>query len=267
MEAPYQAAPDVHVLPTFLPIPGVGVLGINAFVLHAQEPVLIDTGLAMDRDEFLAAVDSIVPLNELRWVWLTHDDADHTGNIEQVLERAPNAKLVTNGLGAMRMASWWPVPLNRVHAIRPGNELNVGDRTLRAVRPPLYDNPMSTGILDTSTGALFSVDSFGAILPEAAESTSEIPDDALSAGMVAWASFDSPWTQMVDRQQFGSVLDDVVRMQPSTILSSHLPAAGGHCTDRFIELLGTLPDVEPFLAPDHEDFGHMVAALAAMTGP
>ena len=30
MDAPYQASPDVHVLPASLPLPGVGVLTVNA---------------------------------------------------------------------------------------------------------------------------------------------------------------------------------------------------------------------------------------------
>ena len=44
MDAPYQAAPDVHVLPTNLPIPGVGVLPINAYVLGAEE---LDRAIAL----------------------------------------------------------------------------------------------------------------------------------------------------------------------------------------------------------------------------
>ena len=266
MEEPYQPAPDIHVLPAAPPVPGVGVLTVNAYVLHAAEPVLVDTGLAVDADDFVDALQSIVDLNDLRWVWLTHDDADHTGNIRRVLELAPQARLVTNAMGAMRMASWWPVPLDRVHAIRPGDELSVGDRILRAVRPPLYDNPMSTGILDTSTGALFSVDSFGAILPEVAQDVDEVPDEALTGGMVGWATFDSPWTAVVDRERFAAILDDVRRMQPSRILSSHLPAAGGERVGRFLDVLATLPDAEPFVAPDSDAFAHMVAAMGALVG-
>jgi len=60
MDAPYQAAPDVHVLPHNLPLPGIGVLPINAYVLLAEEPVLIDTGLGIDGDQFIDALTSIV---------------------------------------------------------------------------------------------------------------------------------------------------------------------------------------------------------------
>ncbi len=263
MDAPYQAGPDVHVLPTNLALPGM-VLPINAYVLLAEEPVLIDTGIGLDSDGFVDALASIVDPKALRWVWLTHDDADHTGSIQRVLELAPHARLVTHAFSALRMCSWWPVPLDRVHAIRPGDRLPVGDRTLRAVAPPLFDNPMSTGLLDEATGALFSVDSFGAFLPEATEDAGEVPEEALAGGMRAWAAADSPWTHLVDRDRFAQVLDGVRSLQPTRIFSSHLPAASGMSLARFLDVLASVPDAEPAVAPDHEEFGHMVAAMMAM---
>jgi hypothetical protein len=241
----------------------VGVLTVNAYLLHAAEPVLIDTGVGADGDDFIAALESVIDLARIRWVWLTHDDADHTGSLRRVLELAPLTQLVTHGMAALRMASWWDLPLHRVHAIRPGDELPVGDRTLRALRPPLYDNPMSTGILDTGTGALFSVDSFGAILPEATEDAGDVPDEALTQGMIGWATFDSPWTQLVDRDQFDMVLRDVRRLQPTRILSSHLPAAGGDRIERFLRVLATLPDADPFVPPNREEFNRMLEAMTA----
>ena len=263
MDAPYQAVPDVHVLPSSIAVPGVGVLTINAYLLLAEEPVLIDTGLGMDGDEFMDALASVIAPSELRWVWLTHDDADHTGNIQRVFERAPQARLVTHAFSAMRMSTWWPVPLDRVHAIREGDRLAVGDRTLRAVPPPLYDNPMSIGLLDEATGALFSVDSFGAFLPEATQDAAEVPHDALAGGMREWATSDSPWAHLLDRQRFAQVLDGVRRLEPTHIFSSHLPAASGTSLDRFLEVVASVPDAEPAVAPNHEEFSHMLAAMMA----
>jgi hypothetical protein len=263
MDSPYQGAPDVHVLPANLSMPGIGVLPINAYLLMAEEPVLVDTGLGMDTDDFVDALSSLVDLDRLRWVWLTHDDADHTGSIQRVMEAAPNATLVTHAMSALRMSTWWPVPMDRVHAIRFGDEVHVGDRTLTAVAPPLFDNPMSTGLLDQSTGSFFSVDSFGAILPEATEDAGEVPPDALAGGMVGWATSDSPWAHVLDKAKFGEVLDRVRQIRPSRIFSSHLPAASGTHFDHFMELLETVPDAEPFAPPSAEEFGHLIEAMTA----
>jgi glyoxylase-like metal-dependent hydrolase (beta-lactamase superfamily II) len=264
MEAPYQGAPDVHVFPVNLPIPGVGVLPVNAYLLMAEEPVLIDTGIGVDGSDFVEAVSSVVDLQELKWVWQTHDDADHTGSIHRIMELAPNATLVTHAFCAMRMSTWWPVPMERVHAIRFGDEIHVGDRTLTAVAPPLFDNPLSVGLLDRSTGALFSVDAFGAILPEPTQDVSEVPPEALAGGMLGWATSDSPWAHIVDRSRFGEVLDRVRALQPTRIFSSHLPAANGASLEDFLSLLETVPDAEPFVPPDSEQFGMMIAAMNEM---
>ena len=69
MDSPYQGGPDVHVLPTNLALPGVGVLPVNAYVVLAEEPVLIDTGIGLDGDQFIVALASIVDPAALRWVW------------------------------------------------------------------------------------------------------------------------------------------------------------------------------------------------------
>ncbi len=241
MDAPYQGAPDVHVFPANLAVPGVGVLPVNAYLLMAEEPVLIDSGVGVDGDDFIAALSSIVDLADLKWVWLTHDDADHTGSIQRVMELAPNAKLVTHAFSALRMSTWWPVPLERVHAIRFGDEIHVGDRTLTAVAPPLFDSPLSTGLVDQSSGALFSVDAFGAILQEPTRHASEVPPEELAGGMLGFATSDSPWAHVADRKRFSEVLHRVrqrhtnLLLTPPSgqwVLAGGLPKSLGDCPRR-----------------------------------
>jgi flavorubredoxin len=153
--------------------------------------------------------------------------------------------------------------MDRVHAIRFGDEIHVGDRTLTAVSPPLFDNPMSTGLLDRSTGSLFTVDAFGAILPEATQRASDVPPEALAGGMVGWATSDSPWVHVTDRMKFNEVLDRVRDIQPRRIFSSHLPVADGTSMDEFLKILETVPDAEPFMPPDAEQFAAMIEAMNA----
>jgi len=71
--------PDIEVLPAHFLIPGIGYLPINAFVIKGKEPILVDTGMGIDSEEFMNALKSIIEPQDLKWVWLTHDDADHTG--------------------------------------------------------------------------------------------------------------------------------------------------------------------------------------------
>jgi glyoxylase-like metal-dependent hydrolase (beta-lactamase superfamily II) len=264
MDTPYQGSADVHVLPANLSLPGLGVLPINAYLVTAEEPVLIDSGIALDADQFIDAVSSIIDLRTLKWVWLTHDDADHTGNIQRIMEAAPNARLVTHGLAALRMSTWWPVPMERVHAIRVGDEIRAGDRTLTAVAPPLFDNPMSIGVLDRSTGALFTVDAFGALLPEPTQDAADVSPEALAGGMIGWATSDSPWVHITEEAEFGQILDRVRQIQPRRIFSSHLPVASGTALEDFLRVLQQVPTAERFVPPDCEQFAEMIKAMAEM---
>ncbi len=52
-------------------------------------------------------------------------------------------------------------------------------------------------------------------------------------------------------------------MHPTSIFSSHLPAASGSSLDHLVEVLRTVPDAEPFVPPGHEEFGHLVPAITA----
>jgi Metallo-beta-lactamase superfamily len=262
MDPSYRVGDDVTVLASHLTVPGVGALAVNSFVIHAQEPVLVDTGMAVDGDAFLDALRDAIDPAELRWVWLTHDDSDHSGNLAAVLEAAPHAQLVTHAFSALRMAANWPVPLDRVYAIAPGDVLDAGDRVLRASRPPTYDNPMSTALFDERTRTLFSVDAFGAMLPGVVQSLDEVDDDVLVEGILVWTTFDSPWSHLSDRLLFDSNLQEVRALEPTCVLASHLPPAFGRL-DQLLDIVADVPDADPFVPPGAADFREIVAALAA----
>lgn len=226
MAATREVAPETFCLPSVLPVPGHGVLPVNAFLVRGTEPVLVDTGLAALRDEALAAVRGLLDPAELRWIWLSHMDWDHIGNLAALLEAAPRARLVTGFLGAGKLMLAG-LPVDRVHMVEPDGRLEAGDRTLHALRPPYYDAPETTGFVDSRTRALFAADAFGALLGAPAETAEEVPDAALRDGMLGWAAIDAPWLRIVDRSAFGAALREVERIAPSVVLSGHLPPARG----------------------------------------
>lgn len=111
---------------------------MNAFVLHAAEPVVVDTSLSLPDRGFMDTLGSVVDPADVRWIWLTHPDRDHTGALFDLLDAAPHARLVTTFLSADIMSTERPVSLDRLYLLNPGQSLEVGDQTLTAFRPPLY---------------------------------------------------------------------------------------------------------------------------------
>ncbi len=249
MDKPFQVMPGVHVLPSFHPIPGFGHLAVNAFVIEAKEPVLVDTGMGNETVAFLEALEEVIDPRDIRWIWLTHDDADHVGSLREVLDAAPDATLVTNSLAALRMSTMWQVPMDRVRWLNPGQSLSVGDRELTAIRPPIFDNPTTIAVYDNASKAFFSADLFGGILAAPVKDAAEVAEDALPQGVAGWASLDSPWVHMVDLGAFERALEGVRRLEPSMVLSAHLPPASG-MADRLLDILAGVPASPPAVTPD-----------------
>ncbi len=260
MDKPYEVMPGIEVLPAHFPIPGVGFLPVNAFVIKAKEPVLVDTGMGIESKEFMKALKSIIDPKDLRWVWLTHDDADHTGNLQEVLEAAPSARLVANSLAVLRMSSAWAVPMQRVYWLNSRDSISVGDRELTAVRPPLFDNPTTIGIYDNKSEAFFSADCFGAILRLPAKNADDVPEGDLAQGMISWASGDNPWVHMVELRKFTQELDLIRQISPKMIFSGHLPPARGR-TEQLLALLATVPASIPFVAPNQTALEQILAQM------
>src|SRR5206468_11221255 len=83
---PYEIAPDTFVVPWSLHAPPVGEFCINSMVIRGAEPVIVDTGAPANRAAWLESVFSLVEPEDVRWIFLSHDDRDHAGNLLQVLD-------------------------------------------------------------------------------------------------------------------------------------------------------------------------------------
>jgi hypothetical protein len=102
---------DVTVLNDYIEVPGVGFLPVNAFVLHAEQPVVIDSGLSTIDKDFVSGLAEVLDPADVRWLWITHPDRDHTGGMWNLLQAAPAARLVTTFLGLGIMSCEWAIHL------------------------------------------------------------------------------------------------------------------------------------------------------------
>ncbi|MGE5276510.1 MAG: MBL fold metallo-hydrolase [Acidobacteriota bacterium] len=257
----YEAAPDIEVLTSNFPIPGYGLVPINAFVIKGSEPILVDTGTVVETGEFLPALRSVIDPEELKWIWLTHTDLDHIGSLHSLLAENPQIRVITTFLGVGIMSLSVPLPMDRVYLVNPGQKITVGDRTLTAFKPPAFDNPCTTGFYDDKSGVLFSSDCFGALLSAVPQNAADLSDKDLREGQVFWATLDAPWLQKVDRDAFARELDGIRRMAPKMVLSSHLPAAPGDMTERLLASLAAAPTAQPFVGPDQAALEQMLSQM------
>jgi flavorubredoxin len=262
----YKAAPDVDVVTSIAEVAGFGKLAINAFVIHATEPVLVDTGAVRESDDFMAALRTVVDPADLRWIWLTHTDFDHIGSLHRLLEENERLRVITSFLGVGIMSLAEPLPMDRVYLVNPGQTVDVGDRMLTAIKPPAFDNPITVGLRDDRSGILFSSDCFGALLDEVPGCAEDLSEEALHQGQVFWATVDSSWLHKVDRAVFATDLDRIRALEPTMVLSSHLPPAQGTSAERLLGALAAVPDAPAFVGPDQAALEQMLASAVGSGG-
>jgi flavorubredoxin len=260
---PIEIAPETFVLRCAVRAFGAPLtVNINSMVIRGAEPLVIDTNCSSNRDAWLADVASIVDPAEVRWLFLSHDDEDHTGNLAVILERCPNATLVTSWAATERMSGSFAAPPDRLRWVHDGDRLDLGDRTLLAMRPPVYDSPTTRALFDPTTGVLWASDAFATPMPdEPVESVDDLPPPLWSDGMAMFHHHAlCPWVAMVDRKSYVQVVGRMRQLEPTTIVGAHTPVIRGAAVSTAFDFLAALPDVTP---PPHPDQDALTAALAA----
>jgi len=241
MDATYRIAPDITVLRQAEPVPGKGFLPIHSYLLSGTQPVLIDTGMVRGREDFVTMLEGVLDPADLAWIVLTHPDTDHAGALPILLERAPNARLVVNWISTGKLSASMVPPLPRLRWINAGESLAAGDRILHFLRPPMYDCPSTVSVFDSKSRALFTSDAFGAFIPEPTRTFDELDAETALEGMSAFCRANSPWLADVRPDRYEKALKTHADLEPSWLLSGHLPAVEARSIGRVISRAASFP--------------------------
>ncbi|WP_052223087.1 oxygen-binding di-iron domain-containing protein [Novosphingobium malaysiense] len=244
-QEPLQVASETFVIRALTPSVGGTWTNLNAMLIRAAEPVIVDTGMVTSREQWFADLFSLVAPDEVRWIFITHNDSDHSGNMVEALQRCPNAKLVTSRGEAFRCAASFGISYERMHMVDPGETFDAGDRTLRAVRPPVYDSPYTRGLFDHSTGVYYASDAFCAPNPEAPVDWVEDIDPSAWATTMAQFHLASlcPWIGLVEPAAFQRELSGLEQLGIAALVSAHAPAMRGRSVRQAFANLARLPEV------------------------
>jgi flavorubredoxin len=216
-------------------------VALNTLVIRAAEPVVVDTGVAENREQYLADVFGLVEPDDVRWVYLSHDDVDHTGNVNALMAACPNATLVTNWFMVERMTASLAVAPTRQRWLDDGDTLDVGDRTLVAVRPPIFDSPTTRGLFDPTTGCYWASDSFATPMLAPVRDAAELDTEFWTDGMHMFGQYVSPWLSLVDDAKFQATVDRVAALRPTVLAGCHTPAVREHLVPSAIAALRATP--------------------------
>jgi flavorubredoxin len=272
MDVPIRAAETVEIAPDthhirFLAGEGVNPVSmfVNSMVITGDEPVIVDCGPAIVRDAWLDAAFSVVDPADVKWIYLSHDDGDHVGNLLPVLDLCPDATIVSNWFMVERMLGDFGVlPLDRMRWVNDGERFRACGRDLIAVTPPTYDSPTTRGLFDTRTGVYWSADSFGCAVTHEVRELGELDADFWPSVFLQVNAMLSPWHRWLDTAKYQAHLDRIAALDASVVAGAHGPIVTGEQIGAALELFTQLPDKEPNVEPGQAELDAMRAALVAV---
>ncbi|MFN7149385.1 MAG: MBL fold metallo-hydrolase [Microthrixaceae bacterium] len=262
---PVEIAPDTWVIQD---TQGEGTapqaVHLNSMLIRGAEPVVVDTGSPANRDRFLEDLFSLVEPEDVRWVFISHDDVDHFGNLHQVMDACPNATMVATWFLCERiMCDRLDVAPTRWRWLGDGESFDAGDRTLHAIRPPLYDSPTTRGLFDDRTGVYWASDCYATPVERGTEFVADLDPEAWREGFGAFQHWNSPWVGMVEADAFAATCRRIEQLRPSAIATAHGPTIEASHVQRAFELLREVPTTP---APPQPDQAVLDAMLGAMAG-
>jgi len=265
---PTRIAPDTYVIHQVQRALGQPLfIYINSLVILGREPMIVDTGTPANREQWQKDVFSLVDPKDVRWIFLSHDDVDHSGNLDEAMTACPNAQLVCNWAMVERHTNCFDFPLDRCRWVVDGESIDVGDRTLHALRPPVFDSPTTRGLFDPTTGVYWAVDTFATPLPDMKMGIADLDQDFWYEGLALFAlGAVSPWLTMLDHDKYGRYVDGVQNLDIKTIASCHSPVIEAPFIDRAFERVRQLPTLEPPMLPDQSILDQIIAATSQPAG-
>jgi glyoxylase-like metal-dependent hydrolase (beta-lactamase superfamily II) len=162
-----------------------------AYLLHANEPTMIETGPTTSFEPVVAGLERLgIGPADLAHVVLTHIHLDHAGGIGAIARRYPNATVwvhergaphlasparlilsATAVYGAERMTSLFgpvvPVAKERIRALHDREVIDLGGRSLRSLDAPGHAKHQ-VALVDSRSGAVFTGDALGIHPPDVA---------------------------------------------------------------------------------------------------
>jgi flavorubredoxin len=155
----HEIAAGIYRINTPTPLPDGSAFSFNQYLVVDDAPLLFHTGQRKLFPLVSEAIRAVLPVERLKYLALSHFEADECGALNEFLAAAPQAVPVCGGVAAMVAIGDFA---NRApRALADGEQLALGRHTLKWFDTPHVPHAWECGLmLDTKTGTFFCGDLF-----------------------------------------------------------------------------------------------------------
>ena len=134
----------------------------NAYLIKGRgKTALLDSVDPRMSEHLLAQLEEV---ERIDYLISHHAEPDHSGAIPKVLERYPEAKVLTTPKGKGMLIDLFAIPEERIEPVEDGQALSLGDKTLRFIHLPWVHWPETMVSYLEEARLLFTCDLFGSHL-------------------------------------------------------------------------------------------------------
>jgi flavorubredoxin len=208
-----EIAPGIYRINTPVAIPGTPGFSFNQYLVVDDEPLVFHTGPRQLYPVVSEAIASVLPLAKLRYVGLSHFEADECGALNHFLAAAPGAVGICGRVAAMTSVRDFADRPPR--ALENLEELNLGRHRLRWFDTPHVPHSWECGLMmDMTTRTFFCGDLF---TQGGSGSVALTEADILGPS----EAFRKPLDYFAHAPQTREVLEMFAREQPGTMACMH----------------------------------------------
>jgi len=133
----------------------------NSYFVDADKKAVIDTVKESFQNEFLNKIKTLTDPSEIEVIVVNHTEPDHSGNIKNLLQLAPHAKVYGSRQAINYLNEMINEPFEAV-IVKDQDTLSLGNKTLRFISAPNLHWPDTIYTYLEEDQLLFTCDSFGA---------------------------------------------------------------------------------------------------------
>lgn len=209
-----EVADGIYRINTPVRLPGdIGHFSFNQYLIVDDAPMLFHTGQRQLFPLVREAIDSVLPIERLRYVALSHFEADECGALNAMLAASPQAVPVCSRVAAMVSIEDFADRAPRV--LTDGEDLSLGRHTVRWFDTPHMPHSWDCGLMmDVSTRTFFCGDLFtqgGAAEVALTESDILGPSE----------SFRRPMDYFAHSPNTAAILERLAGERPTTLACMH----------------------------------------------
>lgn len=134
----------------------------NSYLILDEKVTVMDTVDASVTAQYLDNLTYVLAGRSVDYLVIQHMEPDHCANIEELMKRYPQMKVVGNAKTIQMIQQFFAIDTdNRVVLVKEGDTLSTGKHTLHFVMAPMVHWPEVMVSYEETTKILFAADAFG----------------------------------------------------------------------------------------------------------